>query len=180
MPARGHSVGTCPAVRSRQQAVNTDYIRHARHLDTMYMDTAPGDIGPVQRRLLEFGRVQGVVVGRYAEASSFVKKFLSQCASNIASHTWMEMGSRSPVEARSIISSGLRRDFGILAARNVARFMLDRLAIVASGGQSDAYSRRAQAKANYASWQRQYENRSGFDFWDASPAAKARRTGSDW
>ena len=178
-PSRGHSIGHCPAVRAREQAVNTEYVWHSRHLNATYMDTAPSVIGPVQRCLLEFGRVQKVVVGRFAEESPFVKTFHGQCASRIASHSWMEMGSRSVDEARSVIFSRLRRDFEFWPLGMWPGSCLTAWGLWLPVGRWAVW-RTPSARASYARWQRQYRTRSGFDFWNASPAAKAHCIGSDW
>ena len=54
------------AVQARAQRVHTDYVRHARALDTRYYPPGHprhGDPGPILQLLLSHGRVRGAVFG---------------------------------------------------------------------------------------------------------------------
>ena len=46
-----------------------EYRKKARDVDRMYVGTPEGEVGPVQRKLEQFGELQGLVVGAFSEGS---------------------------------------------------------------------------------------------------------------
>ena len=67
---------------------------------------------------------------RNAEASRDVHLVISHGASVMARATWQSFGARSESEVRGFVMQRLRRDVGVMAAREMARHRLTRLACV--------------------------------------------------
>ena len=75
------------AAETRQQRVDHDYGKHARALDALIHDTAPGDRGPVERSLREYGHngtVLGPVIGVYGGGSSDLGRIRDLAAYELA------------------------------------------------------------------------------------------------
>ena len=64
------------------------------------------------------------------EASRDVHLVISVGASVMARATWQSFGARSEAEVRGFVMQRLRRDVGVMAAREMARHRLTRLACV--------------------------------------------------
>ena len=107
--------------------MDTDYRRHARELDAAH--SAPGTT-PIADRLQQLGPARGLVFGAYGEASRDVHAVISVGASVMARATWQSFGARSEAEVRGFVMQRLRRDVGVMAAREMARHRLTRLACV--------------------------------------------------
>jgi hypothetical protein len=126
------------AVLQRELRVHADYIYHARELDRRHhqqelqAQVAQGrqPCGPVERRLLEFGRVRGLVYGAYGEASADVHALLAMAAREMAERSWRLMGARSASEMRSLMVSMARRRVGLAAVQAMARHRLARVPYV--------------------------------------------------
>ena len=72
-PARrlqGGARGKC--VMERANAVNKAMVRQAKQLDEKFCGVTGGAVGPVQRKLLSFGPVVGIVFGAFGEVSEGV------------------------------------------------------------------------------------------------------------
>ena len=88
-PARFFEAQTCDAVRHRQVQVHTDAGRKARTIDAKYNGWDPQSTvpGPMTKRLYDFGRVEGLVVGAHGEASTDLLKLISRLANRAAQTT---------------------------------------------------------------------------------------------
>ena len=117
--------------------------------------------GPSQRKLAEFGRVRGFVVGAYGETSTDLKDYLKELAAIGAERTWRDMGARTETEARGLITGMLHRSIGIAAVRGHARLKLDRLASM-QGDAAGAAKRRATGRFNWAQRRNHRASLNGF------------------
>ena len=139
----GHAL----AVETRAAAVHTEYQRKAKAIDQKYNNTAEGATGPVERHLRSFGRVGGLVVGAFAEASKDLLSLLHETAALGAQRSWRDMGARSVDEAAGLLYTKLRRNLGIAAARARARLLIDRVNLALAGnGARAATQRRAVSR----------------------------------
>ena len=114
------------AVAQRASRVDSDYRRHARHLDDVYSRRVPGTT-PVLDRLMGFGEVRGAVFGQYAEASEVVHSVLDAAATGMAQRRWRAMGARTETEARGFFIAQVRRRMGLRIAIEMARHRLHRV-----------------------------------------------------
>ena len=115
------------AVRDREASVAADYRRHAQRLDAELSGTPVHVLGPVGRRLAEFGATRGLVFGHYSEASDDVHDLIDVATDELARRVWRQMGARSQAEARGILVARARRRMGVAAARAFARHRLARV-----------------------------------------------------
>ena len=146
-PARASA--RCAAVRARADALPREYSGKARRLDRQFCATPAGVVGPVERRLLGFGPVRGLVFGHWGEASPHVEELMLAAAEVGSRRHWRSMRATSPDAAFGSLVWLLRRRWGIAAWRAHARLLLDRLEYVGAGATAAA-ERRATARAGAA------------------------------
>ena len=68
------------AVDKRSGELNGEYLVKARRTDQNYCGTEPGNVGPVERKLGSLGRVHGIVVGAFGEASDDLHSLIHHLA----------------------------------------------------------------------------------------------------
>ena len=85
---RGRTRGRRPP-DMRADKVHAEYLAKARALDRKWCGTpiGRGVIGPIERRLVSYGRVAGVDFGYYGEMSKDASELLSFAAGEIAART---------------------------------------------------------------------------------------------
>ena len=86
---RYNSVSTTPngVIKSREDDVWKDYIRHAKALDRRIHNTSTDQIGPIEQELREYGhkgRVLGPVIGCYGGGSPDLGKLRDLAATQLA------------------------------------------------------------------------------------------------
>ena len=174
MSARARDDGQAGAVADRAHSVLLEYQAHARRLDLRADVRAhnAGATGAVEARLESFGVVRPLVFGQYGEASLCVHEFLELVARSAAVDTWRALGSRSWSEAYGYYLSSLRRSWGVLAVREMARHRLRRVIYVGAGARPRAQQAWEDAGGRGA-W-RQWMHASHADF-HAYEAGHTRR-----
>ena len=135
MSARARDDGQSGAVAHRAHAVPAEYRTHAQRLDARADVQAfnAGATDAVQSLLQVLGPVRPLVVGQYGEASLAVHELLELIADSAASEAWRTMGARSRGEARAYFVASLRRSWGCLFVREMARHRLRRVCYVGAG-----------------------------------------------
>jgi hypothetical protein len=121
------------AAKRRADALPAEYAAKARRLDSRFSHTPAGAVGPVERRLLSFGPVRGLVFGHWAEGTAHVDDLLAGCARAGAEMHWRGMRAREPADALGTLTTVLRRRWGLAAWRAAARLLLGRLEYVGHG-----------------------------------------------
>ena len=151
------------AVERRANAVHAEYQHHARDIDTKFNGTPKGEVGPVQRKLKEYGRVEGLVIGAFSETSKDVSQLIDDMSRVAAKQTWRDMGARDEAEAHGILKGLATRAIGCEAARGNARLKLDRLQY-ATGWHDPGAAQQRRNSARFG-WERLRDERaslSGF------------------
>ena len=113
---------------TREVLVNKQYIDHARKLDHLRHGTVPGEIGPMEDRLNQFGRggeVIGLVIGAYGECSAGVHDLADLIATKRA-HDYCGSHSISLARAKNMFRQSLYRKWGLFAHRGWAHLLLQR------------------------------------------------------
>ena len=64
------------AVDKRANVLTEEYNKKARNVDRVYGGAAEGTVGRVQRKLMDFGQVRGLVFGAFGEASEGVHELV--------------------------------------------------------------------------------------------------------
>ena len=147
--ARADSSGY--AARRRAAAVPNQYIYKAKAADTRYNLAPPGTVGPIERRLREFGPVVPLVFGWFGEINAEFNSLLSEVAEVGASRHWRAMNAGSPMLAKGTMMWALRRNLGSAIARANVRFLHDRLCFAVGGSAQPeaAFERRRKARARF-------------------------------
>ena len=148
-------------VERRANAVNADYHRKARKIDREYNGTPPGEMGPVEARLAEFGKVRGFAFGAFGEASEAVRDFVRTVAEVGAARHWQDMSARSCTEARGLIASEVWRGLGIEVVRSAAELKLSRISVM-RGDFTAAEVRRGKGRASWYERRHYRARRDGF------------------
>jgi hypothetical protein len=113
---------------TRADKVHAEYLAKARHLDRKWCGTpiGQGAIGPVEQRLVSYGRVAGVVFGYFGEMSKDACGLLTFAAGEIAARTWEKESSCTSLDAASaVMKRRLTQNWGVTSAREVARIKLE-------------------------------------------------------
>ena len=104
-----------------------------RTLDRSFYGTEPGEVGLVERRLVAYGAVRGLVFGHWSEASEHVEALLSGCAHSGSLRHYAAMRAKDSGDAMGVLAWVLRRRWAMTAWRASARLLLDRLDYVGRG-----------------------------------------------
>ena len=91
----------------RADKVHVEYLAKARALDRKWCGTPVGQgaIGPIEQRLVSYGRVAGVVFGYFGEMSKDATDLLTFAAGEIAARTWEKESSSTSLDAASAVMS---------------------------------------------------------------------------
>ena len=85
------------AVDRRAGVLHKEYLVKARTADQLYVGTPVGEVGPVERKLLSYERIQGLVFGAFTKPSENVHTLIDQLATSrvrVAGFRGGEMGQR--------------------------------------------------------------------------------------
>ena len=150
-PLRAARLSTRARVAS---PLSTEYERHAREIDAHCASTAPGDVGPVLRRLREVG-ITGIAFGAFGEAPDDAQRLLKVIAAADAEVRWADAMAESAFAYRSVLVAQLRRLWGCFLARENARLKIARIEHVTGAGNRTHAARgqsrhqRARDDANF-------------------------------
>ena len=70
------------AVDKRAGQLHHEYLVKARKVDQNFCDVEPGQVGPVETKLLSLGQVRGMVFGAFGEASEAVHDLVDNLATS--------------------------------------------------------------------------------------------------
>jgi len=144
------------AVETRAARVPLEYIAKAKEADRKYNGHLdPLVPGPVLATLLEFGRIHGLVFGKFGEVSADVDALIRDLSMAGANLQWRLMGARSVLEARQCLLHRFRIRVGVASLRSMARLRLDTLSR-ALGFSSSSRWRRQRAKERFMSWRNEH------------------------
>ena len=69
-------------VDKRAKKIQDEYVEKAKRVDRLYCETEPGQVGPVEAKLLSYKRVRGLVFGAFGEASQPVHQLVDALATS--------------------------------------------------------------------------------------------------
>ena len=124
--------GTFP-VEKRSAKVHKDYLKSARDLDHKFHNTQPGEVGPIEAKLLEYGAkdgpnphaVVGLVLGAFGELSTSCYSLCTAIARVNAARV-LSFWEMPPKHALALCKQKILRFWGLTAQRGWARLILDR------------------------------------------------------
>jgi hypothetical protein len=145
------------AVDIRAKLLQGEYETKAKKADRMFGNTPMGEIGRMQQKLLNFGRVRGLVVRGWGELSEDFKFLLQVMADKIK----QELEAQTGVEHRQSVTAQLasyvslnRQQLSRVCVQAQSRLLLDRLDGL-GGGVGEAASRRKRTAWLEARWEKE-------------------------
>ena len=145
------------AVDRRSNLLQGEYAAKARRAERNYGNTAPGQVGRMEQKLLNFGRIRGLVVGAWGEISEDFKQLLQVMADKKMEELEAQTGggSRKSVSAQlaSYVSHN-RQQLSRICVQSQSRLVLDRLEGL-GGGTREAARRRGQTAWLEKKWEQE-------------------------
>ena len=145
-------------VDKRADQLNQEYIEKARKVDQVHGGVQPGTVGPVERKLLNFPKVEGIVFGNWGEASEATHQLVEALATSrasVAPQTRGRKGQTLTEEGLKSLAVGyLRRKISIAAVKAQSHSLLGRLEGLGPGSAAAA-GRRNRAMELERLWARE-------------------------
>ena len=144
------------AVDRRANLLQGEYRRKARNADRIYGGHNSDNIGPVERKLLQFGDVIGIVVGAFGEGSEDLHDLIQQLAESRARSMGLRRGRESSEAELGIIVGQIRRALSTTFVRAQAQCLLMRMNCLGQGYSKAAQRRQwAVKEEERTKWERQ-------------------------
>ena len=146
------------AVDVRATELHTEYVVKARGADQRYGGVAVGTVGPVESKLLSYGRVKGLVFGNFGEVSEATHNLLDYMATSrvrvaLPQREGRRGVTRSEEGEKAVAVSYIRRRVSVAAVKGQCVTLLGRLEVLGPGTAAAA-GRRGEAKAQELKWKR--------------------------
>ena len=97
----------------RASQLHEEYVSKARQVHRQYVGTMPGEVGPVEAKLLGFERVRGIVFGAFGAASETLHQLIDYLATSrvaVAGPQRGRKGTERTIEGeRALVVGQLRR-----------------------------------------------------------------------
>ena len=164
-------------VRRRAVRVHNDYVDHAQTIDQQCCQTRRGTVGPVERKLASYGKVQGLIFGPFGEVSAEVRRLVVHAANSVSAHHHQTMGARTAEKAKAAMRLRFRRELALCNMREHARLKLHRLDAYVRGAYSPpstTASGLASDAARYSARAAAYEASQGFTGFAGWPQPSGR------
>ena len=134
------------SVDTRARQLPKLYKDKVQNIDRQYLNTETGSVGPLERRLQDFGDIWCLVVGQFSEVSQDVHKLLSKLANEKSLKLQRMYGrSLSSFELSQVLQQ-FRRRLSICAIRSQSGCLLSRIGHYGDTA-AQAAKRRDQARA---------------------------------
>ena len=145
------------AVDVRAAQLHQEYVDKARRADQQYGGVVVGTVGPVERKLLSFGQVKGLVFGNFGEVSEATHKLLDIMATSRVRVALPQTGrrgvTRSEEGEKALAVSYIRRRVSVAGVKGQCHTLLGRLEVIGPGTAAAA-GRRREATAQEEKWRR--------------------------
>ena len=145
------------AVDRRSKLLQNEYARKARKADHNYGGTPEGEIGRMEQKLINYGRVRGLVIGAWGEISEDFKTLLQVMADRkqeeLQAQTGGEFRKSVTAQLASYVSQN-RQQLSRICVQSQARLVLDRLEGL-GGGTGEAARRRGRTVWLERRWEKE-------------------------
>ena len=98
-----------------------EYRKKARDVDRVYGGAVEGTVGRVQRKLLDYGEVRGLVFGAFGEASEGVRELVHYLANSRLKAVGLRQGRESAQAELGVNFGQVRRILSVAAVRAQAK-----------------------------------------------------------
>ena len=135
------------AVDRRANLLANEYRKKARTVDRDYGGTMAGEVGPIERKLEEYGDLLGLVVGKWNEGSDDLHNLIQCMAESRVRAVGLARG-RPPSESELGVAIGqIRRRLSVASVRATSNCLLARVSLLGEG------SRKAHGRRQQQAWQ---------------------------
>ena len=110
-----------------------EYSRPLKKLDQKYHGVPEGHVGPLQRRLLEYGNLQCLVMGTFQEGSKDLHSLLETLADHKLRAKGLARGREGTERERAVMLSDFRRELSVTGAKAQSACLIGRVARVGEG-----------------------------------------------
>ena len=144
------------AVDRRARVLTEEYTKKARNVDRVYGGAAEDTVGRVQRKLMDFGQVRGLVFGAFGEASEGVHELVHHLANSRLKAEGLQQGRETAKGELGVLVGQVSRLLSFASVRAQAECLLSKLR-QAGGGLGAANKRRGNAAREEMRWARKRE-----------------------
>ena len=145
------------AVDNRSKLLQGEYELKARRADQKYGDTQVGEVGRMEQKLLNFGRVHGLVAGAWGEISEDFKMLMQVIADKkqeeLEAQTGIDNRRTMTVQLATFISQN-RQQLSRVCVQAQSRLLLDRLEGL-GGATGEAARRRKRTVWLERKWEKE-------------------------
>ena len=145
-PTRYSAGDRAKAVDKRANLLQNEYRRKARVADQTYCNHNVDRTGPVERKLLQFGNLFGLVVGAFGEGSEDLHELIQILAESKVGALGLRWGREATEQEMATVIGQIRRSLSTTSVRAQAQCLLSRLSCVGQG-YAQAAKRRMWAAA---------------------------------
>ena len=121
------------AVDKRAKLLQGEYRKKARDADRKFGGTAEGTIGPVETKLLQYGELQGLVVGAFGEGSEDLHSLVQIIAESKVNSMGLARGREGTEAEMGKVVGQVRRMLSTASVRAQAQCLLTRMSSVGEG-----------------------------------------------
>ena len=143
-------------VDKRARVLTEEYSKKVKKVDRVYGGAEEGAVGRVQRKLLDFGEVRGLVFGAFGKASEGVHDLVHHLAASRLKAEGIQQGRETAKGELGVLVGQVRRLFSVASVRAQAECMLGKLR-QAGGGVGAANKRKGNAVREEVRWARERE-----------------------
>ena len=117
----------------RANQLQSEYRRKAKEADRIYGNHINDQAGPVERKLLQYGDLYGLVVGAFGEGSQDLHELIQLLAESRVRAMGLRRGREASDEELGIIMGQIRRSLSTTSIRAQAQCLLARLNCIGHG-----------------------------------------------
>ena len=121
------------AVDRRAGLLQGEYKRKARETDRVYGGVDQNAIGPVERKLMQYGEVVGLVMGAFGEASEDLHELVQKMAESRAVAVGLRRGNEASEAEIGMFVGQIRRSLSTTCVRAQAQCLLSRMNSIGKG-----------------------------------------------
>ena len=121
------------AVNKRSNQLQSEYRRKARDADRVYGSHESEHAGPVERKLLQYGELYGLVVGAFGEGSDDLHELIQILAEKKVGANGLRRGREASEEELGIVVGQIRRALSTASVRAQSQCLISRLNCVGQG-----------------------------------------------
>ena len=136
---------TQKGVDKRARLLQGEYRRKARNVDREFVGTPEGEVGPVERRLNEYGDIIGLVVGSWGEGSEDLHNLVQMLAEARVTSQCLARGLPATQADLGSVIGQVRRRLSVASVRANANCLLARLSLLGEGAKQAQHRRQSQA-----------------------------------